>query len=209
MQVLRGMTPFCDWSVGMCWNNMGHSSLTYFDDSQADPLPRTAHVGMAFKGGFSYVRDNVRWNPIALTWTIEAQDMLVSYVNWPQRPWGYQGGIGDIDLFDQIVLGHTNKMTQKLKGWEICAGEILSVRGGHFLEDPNNGARNFNTYGWGINSAGIVALLRILYQEEEQFNRILDIADHFSIKYDECRYEASDSPLDNTKMSSLSLCLSY
>jgi hypothetical protein len=209
IQVAPGMIPFFDCSIGMSWNNMGQSSFTYFDDSQADALPRTAHAGIALRGGLSCKSDNGCWNPIAFIWTIEAQDMLVSKPNPIPSTWGYQGGIGDIDFFDQVMLGHTNKSTQKLKGWEICAGEMFSLRGGHFLEDQNNGARNFRTYGWGINSAGVVKLLRLLYPADDGRNCFLEMADHFSIRYDVCRYEAAESPLDNTSMSSVSLRLSY
>ena len=96
--------------------------MQYVDVPQSDPLPRYARAGIGFEFGISYSKDEVEGKPFSFKWTIEANDMLVRRYdavmdtagNMIQPPgWEYEKGLGDINFFDEVILGKTNKETVK------------------------------------------------------------------------------------------------
>lgn len=147
--------PFLNLTLGFANNNYTSGTIYYVDPAQADPLPRFARVGIGVNIGL--YDKSTDWNPVSLKWTIEKNDMLVTRDSG--RHWEYQSGLGDINFFKEVILGKTNEKTEKLTGWELNLGEVISIYGDRFEEDYNHGNRRLSTNGWGLNTKGIKKLL--------------------------------------------------
>lgn len=209
IQVSRHWSPIFDFRFGFAKNNLGDNEVFYFA-FPPDPLPRYARIGVGFNLGILYKNDATQWQPVSFTWTIEANDILVR--RYPELVdsstsrivreayWEYQGGLGDINFLDEIILGHTNAQTIKKKGWELTFGGMFCFRGGTFEEDPKHGNRRFSTTGWGFRTSGITKLIPV-------GNFLGFILHHVDIRYDhsELTPDEVDHPLAGTKFDSVDI----
>lgn len=202
-QLLPRLSPFLDFSVGLSKNNLGQETISYTDRQQADQLPRNARAGIGFDCGFRYSKDGAEWRPVSFKWTIEASSELAR----PYPETGYKAGLGDIKFFDEIVLGKTNRETDKKKGWELNFLEFLSIRGGRFEEDPMRGNRHFNTSGWGLRSAGLTKLLRTMGSSVVNEGLLGFIVNHIDVRYNysQLTTDGSNNALSGTKFDSFSI----
>ncbi|HLP16220.1 MAG TPA: hypothetical protein VK470_08190 [Bacteroidota bacterium] len=196
-----GVAPYADMTFGLSRSNLGQASISYQFTPQGDLLPRTARTGLGFDMGLRVNRGDLLWTPLSFKWTIEASDLLIDN----QRQ--YQSGIGDINFFDEVVLGKTNAETMKGKGWEVNFMEIGAIRRGVFVEDPHHGDRHFTSWGWGIKFSGIPRLLRVLDVPIPTTGAIGFIINHIDISYNRSEWSTSDrsSPLDGTIFNSINL----
>jgi hypothetical protein len=218
VELLPSVSPFFDFSIGLARNNLGQESLTYSDAAHADPLPRYARAGIGFDLGFAYSKEGNEWKPLSFKWTVEANDILVKRYAELRDPQGniirqahseYQSGLGDIDFFDDVILGHTNRQIVKKKGWECNFLEVLSIRAGRFEEDPAFGNRNFTTTGWGVQFAGIVKVLGLLNMRVDSEDVIGFIVNHIDVRYNHSAIHADENhPLSNTMFDSFNIVVS-
>jgi hypothetical protein len=202
-QLLPHLTPFLDFSIGLSRNNFGQETISYTDRNQADPLPRNARAGIGFNFGFRYMKDEAEWRPLTFKWTIEASAMLAK--SYPET--GYKTGFGDIKFFHELVLGKTNRETEKKKGWELNFLELLSIRSGRFEEDPTRGNRHFNTSGWGLRFAGFAKLLRAMGGSIVNEGLVGFIVNHFDVRYNHSQLttDGSNNALSGTKFDSFNI----
>src|SRR6267143_145050 len=202
--------PLFNLRLGFAKNNLGNKGVTYFDLIQPDPLPRYARIGIGFNLGVRYSDEKVDIQPVSFKWTIEANDILVrrypalidssSQMVLRDASWEYQTGLGDINFFDEVILGRGNPQTIKKKGWELTFGGLFSLRGGRFEEDPNHGNRHFSTSGWGFRTSGITKWIG----SENVFGFILN---HVDIRYDhsDLTTDEVDHPLSGTTFDSVQI----
>lgn len=212
-QVSRYWSPIFNFRLGFANNNLGNNGVVYIDRAHPDPLPRYARIGIGFNLGILYKNDKVEWRPVSFRWTIEANDILVR--RYPEvvdtltqqvlrdSYWEYQGGLGDINFFDEVILGRANTQTIKKKGWEITIGGLFSWRGGRFEEDPNHGNRRFSTMGLGFRTPGITKLIEV-------GNVLGFILKHVDIQYDHSELTTDEvgHPLSGTKFDSMQIIVS-
>jgi hypothetical protein len=212
IEIVPDLSPFFNLSVGLAKNNLGDKKVIYIDPAQAEPIPRYARVGIGFDLGIVYNKGEVEWQPLSFKWTIEANDILVrrdsQVVN--SLGWEYQDGLGDINFFDEVILGKTNPETIKKIGWELNFLEVFSIRGGRLEEDPMHGNRHFNTSGWGLRFAGIVKLLRAIDVPLATDKVIGFIVNHFDVRYNHSKITTDklNQPLSDTKFNSINIVIS-
>ncbi len=134
--------------AGMNLSNLG-PSIQYTDEAQKDPLPTLLRVGWAYKmdldrDGFNTItlsndyskimarndEDGVAMNPV---------EALFRSWDTFTRPDG--DGTVEVPLSEQIMIG---------TGLEYWYDNLFALRAGYFYESPNNGAREFLTFGAGI-----------------------------------------------------------
>jgi hypothetical protein len=200
---MQNVSPFFDLSIGISKSNLGQESITYPGMLQGDPLPRYARAGIGLEVGAVVANGDLRWKPCSFKWTTESDDGLVGMNRQ------YQSGLGDIHFFDEVILGNTNRLTTKAKGWEVNLLEIVAIRGGRFEEDPMNGNRRLNTAGWGIQSAGLVKLLRVLDAPIGTDGIAWFLLNHVNVRYNACDWTPDDptSPLAGTNFNSVNFSI--
>ncbi len=181
------LQPYLDFSVGYSQLNIG-DKIYYVDPAQADPQPRTARLGYGISAGINSIIPNFSGKIIGLTFTVDAEDMLIKYdSNFNVI---YQSFIGDIIIGRNIlqVKGDNNVVSRA--GVKIDLAETVGLSFGHF---SGRGYDNRKTNGLEIRTKGLFKLVSFLSP-----NAILNfLSNHFDIRYYKSNYFA-DSGL-NTK----------
>jgi hypothetical protein len=201
--VYNNLSPIFNFSFGISESNISKDYIYYIDKSQADPLPRFARAGIELNLGVKYVRDNISWVPFSFKWTIEANDLLVTT---DSSGYGkYQSGLGDINFFREVILGKTNKETEKLKGWELNLGETIYIYGGRFIEDPDRGNRNFTSGGYAVSLSGLFKTLEVIKPGMFEGSFMKYVVNHVGLKFIQSIVNTIDisAPLNDTKYYSL------
>jgi hypothetical protein len=205
LEIVPGLSPFTHLTFGFTNCNLGKESIHYGDPHQGDPLPRVARVGIGFNAGLTYLKQEHRFEPLSFKWTIEANDLLLNRKN--NGTWQYQTGLGDIDFFNDLIIGKANKLNERLKGYKLTFFECVSLYGGHFDEDRNHGNRNFSTDGTSISSLGFMKLMSMLFEVPDD-DSVWGILRRLDVRYNQSSITAHDSPLIGTKFTSWSITFS-
>lgn len=201
VKINNSISPLVNFSLGISKSNLGQESISYMDPGQADPLPRLARAGIGLTLGFQYDKNDITLTPLSFNWTVEANDLCVKY-NSAGLPI-YQPGLGDINFFKEVILGKTNKETDKLKGWELNFFESVYIYGGSFSEDPDNGNRNFKTGGYSVSLSGLLKTFALIDPGIFEDNFMKYVLNHIGIKYNQSLVNTPDSILNNTQFYSL------
>ena len=201
---ISGITPFFVpvFSYSIC--NIG-DKISYIVESQASPLSRVARVGIGFEGGFVWTKGNLKWRLFSLKMATEEEDILVT--NNPDGTWNYRKGIGDIDIFSDLIAGHNNYNVIKHKGREINLFDVFTLRHGRY-EDVE-GAVCYKTKGFGLSFSGLLKVIGFFKPEMYKTKPLRFIVEHFDIQYHESSFEFIDSyhPLAGTKFKSLTIVI--
>ncbi len=187
------MQPYVDFSVGYSQLNIG-DKIYYVDPAQSDPQPRTARLGYGISAGINSKIPNFSGKIIGLTFTVDAEDMLIKYDS--NYNVDYQSFIGDIVIGRNIlqVKGDNNVISRA--GVKIDLVETVGLSFGHF---SGKGYDNRKTNGLEIRTKGLFKLVSFLSP-----NEILSfLSNHFDIRYYKSNYFA-DSGL-NTKYEGIAL----
>ncbi len=212
----ESLLPYFDFNFGMAKNNLGDKKVIYIDGDFGDPLPRYARIGVELNFGFFFEQEGKAVHPLSVKWTREANDILVhrsplwsSYIEEPG--WKYRSGLGDINFFNEVVLGKINPETIMKSGWEIGILEFLYIRRGRFEEAEHRGNRKFNTDGFTVRFAGLANLLRSNTTPKTNSNVFGFILNHIDIQYNESNINTDEPhhPLDKTRSKSFNLSISY
>ena len=188
--------------MGYSKSNIG-DKITYIDAAQADPLPRTARIGTSLKAGLSLITDKQTWRLASFENLYEAEQLLVRV-----RKGGvtYDGLLGDIDFWDNVILRKGNSGIVTKKGWELSLFEFLSLRNGRY-EDPL-GKVSYDTDGIGFSLLGVLKAIRHL-NPELKGNAVLNfLASHVDIQYNRSSLKAVEGhPVDGTKFQGIGISL--
>lgn len=199
-EIIPGILPICNISLGTAVTNVG-GRITYIDPAQADPLPRNISLGTTVELGL--VSSRIGLKLITLSWSRETANLLVGGDSLGRY---YRGGFGDIDYFENIVLGKRTTTIDLSQGWEIGILETACIRGGSF---EGTGNRSFSTSGYGLRTTGFFKILKgLTYSDGSIFPIIFS---HLDIRYDTSLYEAKDpdNPLASTRFSSITLTVRF
>lgn len=193
-------TPVFSYSV--C--NIG-DKITYEDAAQADPLPRTANIGIGYEGGILKKMNGKEWKIISMKWAVEEEDLLIK--NDQSGSWKYRTGLADIHPFNDLIRNRGNAEAFKHKGCEINLLDFFMLRKGRY-EDVE-GRVCYTTEGTGFSLSGI---FKLIYSINSDFrnNILIDIlANHLNIQYHTSSLHVKDSwhPLKGTEFKGMIITL--
>ncbi|HSW56343.1 MAG TPA: hypothetical protein VLH59_14750 [Ignavibacteriaceae bacterium] len=165
--------PTFNFSLGYSKSNIG-DEISYDDEWQADPLPRMDRLGYGISTGLDLVSDNFRINAFNLSFTVEADDILIKRDSIGTE---YQSTLSDLKFWKNIVLIEGSEKIVSHAGTKLEFVETVSLYFGHFsgrgYPDPKE------TNGFEIRARGLLKLCALWAKDP-----IIDfLRDHFDIRY--------------------------
>jgi hypothetical protein len=185
--------PSYSFSVGYSKSNIG-DEITYIDPAQADPLPRTDRLGYGITAGFDLVTDDFRINAFNLSFTVEADDILIKRESM-SSDWEYKPTLSDLKFWKNIVEIEGDEKIVSHAGTKLEFVETVSLYFGHFSGrgylDPKE------TNGYEFRAKGLLKLYALWAKHP-----ITDfLRDHLDIRYYNTNYFANHDL--ETKMTGL------
>lgn len=167
--------PSFNFSLGYSKSNIG-DEIYYIDPAQADPLPRMDRLGYGISTGFDLVSDNFRINAFNLSFTVEADDILIKRESM-SSDWEYQSTLSDLKFWKNIVEIEGDDKIVSHAGTKLEFVESVSLYFGHFsgrgYPDPKE------TNGFEIRAKGLLKLCAVWAKDP-----ITDfLRDHIDIRY--------------------------
>ncbi|MBK9097970.1 MAG: hypothetical protein IPM14_07595 [bacterium] len=185
--------PTFDFSLGYSKSNIGEE-FYYIDKNQADPLPRTDRLGYGISTGFDLVSDDFRINAFNLSFTVEADDILIKRESMTSD-WEYQPTLSDLKFWKNIVQIEGNEKIVTRTGTRLDFFETFTYTFGHFSGRGYPDLQKTN--GYEIRAKGLLKLYALWAR-----NPITDfLRDHFDIRYYNTNYFAD--AWNETKMTGL------
>ena len=182
--------PSFNFSLGYSKSNIG-DEIYYIDPAQADPLPRMDRLGYGINTGFDLVTDDFRINAFNLSFTVEADDILIKRDSTGSE---YQSTLSNLNFWKNIVLIEGDDKIVSHAGTRLDFVETVSVYFGHF---SGRGFDQRKTNGYEFRAKGLLRILALWAKDP-----VTDfIRDHFNIRYYNTDFFA-DHPLE-TKMTGL------
>lgn len=165
--------PTANFSIGYSLSNVG-DKIFYVDESQKDPLSRTARLGYTIDLGLDLKVVEKTINLVNYSFTAEAQDIMVKSDSLGMS---YQSGFGDISISDNIIKLKSDENVIVHKGHIIKFFDTVIFTSGRFFGHGYSTVRK--TSGIGFTSTGIFNLLNN-YTDNNVLNYITK---HFVIDY--------------------------
>ncbi|MBI2417657.1 MAG: hypothetical protein HYV28_07095 [Ignavibacteriales bacterium] len=183
-------SPFTNIIIGYNRNNFGSDATNSVDISpnwgNHDTLvsllsvPVMVQTGFSVELGLRYNRGKSNWQPLKIGWTIEESDIL-SYMG-SDNTMKMQGILGDINLFNDILLGKTNSSTVKHKALRIDLCEAFSFMSG-FTGSHYNPGETERISGWQVNTKGMHKTLKTLLPSVRLPDALEYIFQHLNLQY--------------------------
>lgn len=168
------LIPFFNFSTGYSKSNIG-DKIYYIDPAQADPLPRIDRLGYGIYTGIDLKAGDFRINTIGLSFTAEADDILVSRDSTGQS--SYQSSLSDLRLWKNIINIEGDEKIVSHAGFKIDLFETVSLSTGHFSGRGFQDVRKTN--GYEIRAKGLFKLYALWADDP-----ITDfLRDHIDIVY--------------------------
>jgi hypothetical protein len=185
--------PFFTPTFGFSRSNIG-DEISYPAAAQADPLPRVARMGLSVSAGIAYQRAAQRLPMFSFEWSSEAEDLLVRRSISGEV--FYEGGLGEINFFDNVLKSNANAEVINRRGWELSLFDIFAYRSGRY-DDPGGNVQ-YEASGFGVSFIGILRMLSIA-SPGLQNNRVLNfINNHLDVQFNHSSFESETSVLYNT-----------
>ena len=194
---LNGKPKF-NFSLGYSKSNIG-DKISYVDEWQADPLPRMDRLGYGIRTGFDLITDDLKINAFNLSFTVEADDILVGreavVTNGDTTMTSvYQSTLSDLKFWKNIVLIEGDEKIVSHAGTKLEFVETVSLLFGHF---SGRGFDQRKTNGYELRAKGLLKLCALWAKDP-----ITDfLRDHIDIRYYSTDY-FNYHPLE-TKMTGL------
>ncbi|HEY6626019.1 MAG TPA: hypothetical protein VIZ21_03615, partial [Ignavibacteriaceae bacterium] len=134
--------PLFNFSVGYSKSNIG-DEISYIDPAQADPLPRMDRLGYGISTGFDLISDNFRINAFNLSFTVEADDILIKRDSTGSE---YQSTLSDLDFSKNIIQIEGDEKIVSRTGTKLEFVETFSYSFGHFSGRGYPDPRKTNGY---------------------------------------------------------------
>ena len=198
LSVVNGIEPFVNMSVGYVKSDVG-DDVIYSNSTQKDPLPRTAKVGLGLEGGLSARAGKANWSMVSFALVHQAEDLLV--IRHDDGTFEYKGGLGDLKIGENVIIGRTTENVLVRTGWQIGAAEFLYIRGGSVIGN----FYDYSTSGYSVCVGGLVRLLEFASPEIAGTSWLAFIGDHIDLQYHSATYSSSESPLEGTTFKELNL----
>ena len=124
------LIPFFNFSTGYSKSNIG-DKIYYVYPAQAGPLPRTDRLGYGINTGLDYKSGDFLINYFTLSFTAEADDILVSWDNSTVQ-WSYQSTFSDLRLWKNLINIEGDENIVSHTGVKLDLFETISLSAGHF-----------------------------------------------------------------------------
>jgi hypothetical protein len=185
--------PIFNFSMGYSKSNIGDRIDYNIFPGQSDPLPRMDRLGYGISTGFDLVSDNFRINAFNLSFTVEADDILVTRDSIGNSE--YQSTLSDLKFWKNIVQIEGDEKIVSRTGTKLEFVESFAYYLGHFsgrgYPDP------MKTSGYEIRAKGLLKLCALWAKHP-----VTDfLRDHFDIRYYNTNYFAD--AWNETKMTGL------
>jgi len=185
--------PSFNFSLGYSKSNIG-DEIYYFDAAQADPLPRTDRLGYGISTGFDLVTDDFKINAFNLSFTVEADDILIKRDAIGSTEWEYQSTLSDLKFWKNIVEIEGDDKIISRAGTKLEFVESVSLYFGHF---SGRSYYSESTNGYELRAKGLFKLCA-LWAKDPITNFLRD---HIDIRYYNTNYLEYDYA--ETKMTGL------
>jgi hypothetical protein len=199
LELLPKVAPLLDVAMGYARSNVG-DEITYFDPAQRDPLPRNATLGLGVEMGIVSKALSSDWKILSLTWARQVEDLLVN--RFADGHFEYQGWFGNIQPFNNLILGKWGGNVDLRKGWQLEVGEIVSVRGGSFT---GTGSLSYETSGYSIRLSGFLKLIEAMSRSAVTDTWLGFVRDHIDLQYHSSSYGESTPLVSGTSFRGLNL----
>jgi hypothetical protein len=202
VQLTPHITPFLVpvFSYSIC--NIG-DEITYFESLPPEPLPRVARTGIGLEGGVTASRNSMRWQLFSFKWASEAEDLLIQRDG--QGNWKYRKGSGDIDVFDDLILGNANPAVAKSRGIEINLLDVFTWRTGTHEEIEYRLC--YKTNGFGLSLSGLIKALFWVKPDTIKNRGIRFFLERIDVQYHESAWDVQSGPLKDTEFKGISIFL--
>lgn len=141
-------------------------------------LPREGDFGWNFEVGLkTYIRD-YWWKWFSFTWVRQADAPLTS---WNGQTYVYDSGLGDTQVYDNLIAGRPTGNVSIEKGWQIQLGQFLYLRGG---SATGPGVPTYTTFGWGARLDGLVKALIFMHGLDANGNIVKFVLNHLNLQFD-------------------------
>jgi hypothetical protein len=199
VEIYPGFRPILAIATGYSQSNIG-GKIKYIDAAQADPLPRTARIGLSINAGLEVFDNEAVWRVVSFEGLHEAEQLLVrSRVG---EDVDYARFLGDINLWKNVILGESGPLVITKRGWELNILEIFSIRNGRH-EDPL-GKLYYDTEGMGVSLSGVLKLIRFFAPQLKHNCTFRFVAKHLDIQYNTSSHDSWVwSPVAGTKYKSI------
>jgi hypothetical protein len=184
--IIKEFKPRFDVSMGYAVLNVGDKFM-YLDSDQKDPLPKQARMGYAVSIGAGKQIEDMQLDVLKWEWSSEAVDYLIDR---DQAGNGYYvSSPGKIKIWDNVLLGKSDKNVRINKGWRVNLSEIFQYSHGTSRDLYYRVEQR--TSGWMLSSSGIFKLLAV-----ESKNSLLNfVARHIDIAYCKMKYSIRNDGL--------------
>ncbi len=155
-------------SAGFNLSNIG-PAIQYNDEAQSDPLPTLLRLGWSYKMDLDVDGNNTLtfsndFSKIMARRDADGEAMSVGealFRSWDTYQWEPVQGAGlvDVPLAEQFMIG---------VGMEYWYTNLFALRAGYFYEAPNNGNREFLTFGAGLRYSFFGVDFSYIYTIEEE-----------------------------------------
>jgi hypothetical protein len=170
--------PIFNFSLGYSKSNIG-DEIYYIDPAQADPLPRIDRLGYGISAGFDLVTDDFRINAFNISFTVEADDILIG---WDGNKKYYQSTLSDLKFWKNIMEIEGDDKIVSHAGTKLEFVESFAYYFGHF--SGRNYSDPLKTNGFEIRAKGLLKLCALWAKHP-----VTDfLRDHFDIRYYNTNY---------------------
>jgi hypothetical protein len=196
----KKISLFSDAYLGYAVRNFG-DFIDYGEKRYADPLPKTANLGIGFSMGVEQELEFTSIKLLEFKFAREAQDLLVGYNSKSGNKY-YQSGLGDIDFADNIISGNSNELVQVNQSFLINIAESVYL-GFHKMKGPGYPEYVYNS-SVVVSSRG---LFKLFFNPEEN-DPLNNFFSYVDLKYAESNINSGKgSPLNGTGYSGFSITL--
>ena len=184
--------PTFDFSLGYSKSNIGDEIEYNIFPGQADPLPRMDRTGYGISAGFDLISDKFRINAFNISFTVEADDILVSRDTTGHSE--YQSTLSDLQFWKNIIEIEGTQKIVSHAGTKLEFVESVSLYFGHF---SGRGYYSESTNGYELRAKGLFKLCALWAKDP-----ITDfLRDHIDIIYYNTNFFEYD--FTETKMTGL------
>jgi hypothetical protein len=190
---LPNIKPFFQPGFSYSTVNIGEKQI-FMNSSHADPLPRTAYIGVNESFGIKYFKEGFNFNVIAYGRAFEANGLLFKSITYDQSQ--YLSTFFDVDK-DLIIYNN---------GWELNLMDAFYFRKGHYKDEA--GQERYNTNGFGMNIMQPFRIFNNLCKNKITNPIIEKLINDLDIEFQHSEYKtAIGAPLWGTKFDGVSLNL--
>ncbi|MBN2424836.1 MAG: hypothetical protein JXR46_08230 [Calditrichaceae bacterium] len=195
--------PKTDLSLGYSLLNTG-DQIYYINPRLADPLPKSAQIGLAITLGLDMpIRETV-FSVIKLDLSTEARDLLIERSTDSLGTGKYISSPGKINFWKNVLQGESTDQIAVYKGWRIQIGEFIELSYGE-ISGESRFDNGISTSGYRISSRGLLKFIN-MYTDNPVVSYM---AEHIEVSYAYSSYKSTNDshPYSRTKFKGITISI--